>query len=58
MTWIKALNGNVFEVPDTLEDTLVAQGHEAFASEGEAREGKRHAAKPTGSKARAAEPTE
>lgn len=28
MTWIKALNGNVIDVPDDLADILVAQGHE------------------------------
>ncbi len=35
--WIKALNGNVLEVPDDLVPSLVEQGHEAFTSESEAR---------------------
>lgn len=40
MTWIKAKNGNVIDVPEVLVAGLVAQGHEAFDTEDEAR-GKR-----------------
>lgn len=35
--WIKALNGNVFEVPETLVAGLVEQGHKPFATEAAAR---------------------
>lgn len=38
MAWVKALNGNVLDLPDDLADILVAQGHEVF--EVEARKGK------------------
>jgi hypothetical protein len=40
VTWIKATNGVVIDIPETLVDYLVSQGHEAFESEDEAR-GKR-----------------
>lgn len=33
MAWIKAKNGNVFDVPEALVAGLVAQGHEAFESD-------------------------
>lgn len=49
MVWIKALNGNVLDVPDSLADSLVAQGHEAFDTEDEAR-GKSAKPKPEGTK--------
>lgn len=31
MTWIKALNGNVLDLPDDLAAVLVAQGHEEIS---------------------------
>ena len=37
MVWIKAKNGNVIDVPEVFVDGLVAQGHEAFDTEDEAR---------------------
>lgn len=37
MTWIKALNGSVFDLPNDLADILVMQGHEKFDTEAEAR---------------------
>jgi len=43
--WVKALNGNVFEVPDILAPGLVVQGHSTFATEAGAR-GKSEARKP------------
>ena len=33
MTWIKAKNGNVIDVPDHLVDDLVANGHEVIVPE-------------------------
>ena len=35
--WVRALNGNVIEVPEDLVPGLVAQGHKAFPTEAEAR---------------------
>lgn len=35
--WIKARNGNVVEVDDGFVAGLVAQGHESFQTEAEAR---------------------
>lgn len=45
MTWIKAKNGNVIDVPESLVAGLVAQGHEAFESEDEARGERKRAVK-------------
>lgn len=35
--WVRAKNGNVFDVPERLAAALVAQGHQAFGREAEAR---------------------
>lgn len=45
MTWIKAKNGNVIDVPEAIAVGLVAQGHEAFDTEDEARGKRRRAVK-------------
>jgi hypothetical protein len=37
VTWIKATNGVVIDIPESLVDYLVSQGHQAFNSEAEAR---------------------
>lgn len=50
MTWIKCKNGNVIDVPDSLADSLVAQGHKAFESEDEARGKRKSAVKPESEK--------
>ena len=53
MVWIKAKNGNVIDVPEVFVDGLVAQGHEAFDTEDEAR-GKKRAAKSDAPKSKPA----
>lgn len=54
MVWIKALNGNVVDVPKEFVDGLVAQGHEAFDTEDEARGKQKRAAKSDAPKSKPA----